>query len=62
MSFSGLSDLFEGQLDSRKRLAFLLSLKVPEGAKQYLLESHPNPKKHSSKLEQRMEISVQVQT
>jgi hypothetical protein len=39
MSFSGLSNLFEGK-GSRRNLAFLLSLKSPESAKGYLLEIH----------------------
>jgi len=40
VSFSGLSDLFEGRVGSRECLAFLLSLKAPENAKEYLLERH----------------------
>lgn len=47
MSFSGLSDLFEGRIDSRKLLASLLSLKAPESAEQYLLERHQSVFPHA---------------
>jgi hypothetical protein len=40
MSFSGLSDLFEGRVGSRECLVFLLSLKAPESAREYLYDSH----------------------
>jgi len=40
MSFSGLSDLFQGQDEPRKHLASLLTLKAPENAKKYLIERH----------------------
>jgi len=40
MSFSGLSDLFEGRVGSRECLRFLLSLKAPENAQEYLLKRH----------------------
>lgn len=40
MSFSGLSDLFEGRVGSRDCLASLLSLKAPENAREYLYNRH----------------------
>lgn len=40
MSFSGISNLFNGRGDETKRVTMLLSLKSPKNAKSYLIEKH----------------------